>query len=188
MDASQHAAFSGEVLRHVDRLYRFARLLTRDPTWAEDLVQQTVLQAYEKADQHRPDGSCAGWLFAILRNLYRTALRRMRDSSSAGAVPADRALAALGAELYPPPLTPEALVQRELTVEALERAIGELPPVYREVLILADLEELKYEEVAVVADCAVGTVKSRLYRARNRLRARLAADDGSDQTLVRRAR
>jgi RNA polymerase sigma-70 factor, ECF subfamily len=186
MDVLEHAAFSEEVLRHVDALYRFARLLTGDPVWAEDLVQQTVLRAYEKADQLRADGNCRGWLFAILRNLHRTALRRQHGSRSVEGTPADASLVA-ELELFPPPLTPEALVQRELTLEAVERAIGELPALYREVLMLVDLEGMKYEEAALVVECGVGTVKSRLYRARNRLRARLAGD-GAVDVLVRRAR
>lgn len=180
MDAVRHAAFGEEVLRHVDRLYRYARLLTHDAAWAEDLVQQTMLQAYEHADQLRPAGNCRGWLFAILRNLYRTARRRSAAGSSVPIARAGDSLPGLEAELYPPPLTPEALVQRELSIEALERAIGALPTLYREILILVDLEEMKYEEVALVVECAVGTVKSRLYRARNRLRARLLAESALD--------
>ncbi len=180
MDAIRHAAFSEEVLRHVDRLYRYARLLTHDAAWAEDLVQQTILQAYEHADQLRPEGNCRGWLFAILRNLYRTTRRRLSAGSSAPIARAAESLVGVEAELYPPPLTPEALVQRELTIDAIERAIGELPALYREILILVDLEELKYEEVALVVECAVGTVKSRLYRARNRLRTRLVAESAVD--------
>ncbi len=185
MDATRRAAFSEEVLRHVDRLYWFARLLTRDPVWAEDLVQQTLLRAYEKADQLRPDGDCRAWLFAILRNLYRMALRRRPGSPPAESGAGDAYALEVREELYPPPVTPEALVEQELSLEALERAIGALPPAYREVVILADLQGLTYEEVAVVVECAVGTVKSRLYRARNRLRARLAAD-GSHEPLAKR--
>ena len=180
MDAVRHAAFGEEVLRHVDRLYRYARLLTHDAAWAEDLVQQTILQAYEHAEQLRPEGKCRGWLFAILRNLHRTACRRPGPGTSAPIARVIGALPTVEAELYPPPLTPETLVQRELTIEALERAIVALPTPYREILILVDLEELTYEEVALVVECAVGTVKSRLYRARNRLRARLLAETAPD--------
>ncbi len=188
MDAIRHAAFSEEVLRHVDRLYWFARLLARDPAWAEDLVQQTLLRAYEKADQLRAESNCQAWLFAILRNFYRMALRRQPEAQTTaeGAAGQSGPLEVeVKEELYPPPLTPEALVEQELSLEALEQAIGELPPLYREVLILADLQGLTYEEIAAVVECAVGTVKSRLYRARNRLRARLAAD-GLHKPLAKR--
>lgn len=184
MDETRHAAFVEEVLRHVDRLYWFALMLTRDPVRAEDLVQQTVLRALEKAEQCREPGGARPWLFAILRNLHRMTLRE-RAGPADGAAP-DPALAALETELYPPPLTPDVLVERELAVKALERAIEDLPPAYREVLVLADLEGLTYEEVAAVVACSLGTVKSRLYRARNRLRLRLAADHGQD-VLARRA-
>jgi RNA polymerase sigma-70 factor (ECF subfamily) len=186
VDAVQHAVFSEEVLRQVDRLYRFARFLTRDPAWAEDLVQQTILTAYEKADQLRAGASCRAWLFAILRNFHRMALRQQRrlqvEPGSTGAL-----ASAAEAELYPPPLTPEALLQRELTVEAIEEAIAELPALYRDVLVLVDVEGLTYDEAAGVVECGLGTVKSRLYRARNRLRARLAAG-GVVEPLLRRAR
>jgi RNA polymerase sigma-70 factor, ECF subfamily len=187
VDTLQHAAFSEQVLRHVDALYRFARLLTRDPAWAEDLVQQAILQAFEKADQLRSEGNCRGWLFAILRNLHRMALRRQHGRRAVEGGPLDPSLVAAETELYPPPLTPEALVQRELTCEAIEDAISELPALYREVLILVDLEGLRYGEASLVLECGVGTIKSRLYRARNRLRTRLAAG-GVVEPLVRRAR
>lgn len=185
MDAIRRAAFSEEVLRHVDRLYWFARLLTRDAAWAEDLVQQTLLRAYEKADQLRLEGNCRAWLFAILRNLYRMALRRQPGGLSGESSAGEAYAFEVRQELYPPPVTPEALVEQELSLEALERGIGALPPMYREVVILADLQGLTYEEVAVVIECAVGTVKSRLYRARNRLRAWLATD-GSREPLAKR--
>ncbi len=174
MDPIRRAAFTEEVLRHVDRLYWFARMLTHDAARAEDLVQQTVLRAFEKADQLRSHADCRPWLFSILRNFHRMALRH--EGTLPEPTSGDTAFATLEAELYPPPLTPEALVDHELSVEALERAIEQLPPLFREVLILADLEGLSYESVATAVDCSVGTVKSRLYRARNRLRLALASE------------
>jgi RNA polymerase sigma-70 factor (ECF subfamily) len=174
VDPIRHAAFSEEVLRHVDRLYWFARMLTQDPARAEDLVQQTVLRAFEKADQLRSQADCRPWLFSILRNFHRMSLRHEGAVSEQTA--GDAAFVTLEAELYPPPLTPEALVEHELTIEALERAIEALPSLFREVLVLADIEGLSYESIAAAVDCSVGTVKSRLYRARNRLRLTLGAE------------
>lgn len=171
MKADTPHPFIDEVLRHVDRLSRLARLLARDRDSAEDLVQETLLRALEKADQLRSEESCGAWLFAILRSVHRTELRRCRSRPAA----AEAGSMSAGA-LHPAPATPYVLVERHLTLQVLERVMNALPPVYREVVRLVAVEELTYEEIAALLGCSVGTVKSRLWRARDRMKSRLARE------------
>jgi RNA polymerase sigma-70 factor (ECF subfamily) len=159
------SAFREQALAHLDGLYGFALRLTKSPADAEDLVQETYLRAFRFAHRFEPGTHLRAWLFQILRNTFLTFYRResrqiaVLDQEAVGAL--DEAGAAEGAGSVP-------------TVLDLERALADLPDEFRTVLLLADLEGFGLDEIAEVMGTPVGTVKSRLFRARRLLRRRLA--------------
>lgn len=160
------AEFRRDALAQLDALYGFALRLTKRPPDAEDLVQETYLRAFRFAHRFEPGTHLRAWLFQILRNTFLTFYRREAHqpvllAGDPGEGPAeDRAEAG---EAHP-----------AATAVDLERALAGLPEEFRSVLLLADLEGLQLTEIAQVMDTPVGTVKSRLFRARRLARARLA--------------
>ncbi|WP_426168032.1 RNA polymerase sigma factor [Pseudoduganella sp. R-32] len=142
------------LLACLPRLRRYARALTGDSARADDLVQDTVERGWERIAQWRPDGDLRAWLFGIMHNLHVDQVRR----SPPPAVELD------DADL------PAAPPTAGLDLRDLERALQQLPPAQREVLLLVALEEMRYEEVAATLDIPLGTVMSRLSRARENLR------------------
>ncbi len=168
MDASDQ--LSTAALQHLDALYNLARWLARDPVDAEDLVQETYLRAIRAAHQFRPGTNLRAWLFQILRNTFFTELKRKtrepvedpavldRLSRPDGTANPDKRLA----------VSPEGFAGLDL-VAALER----LPEEQRTVVLLADVEDCTMEEIAATLGCPVGTVKSRLFRARGTLKGLL---------------
>ena len=163
--------FEGMVLPHRDALYGHALSLTRNPDEAEDLVQETTLRALRGFETFRADGPVRAWLLTILRNLF---INRYRSQ-----VRAPRQLS-LDAIENPDPITPivpgpERVILSKLENEALARAVRALPPAYREVLVMSDMRGLSYQEISDELDLPIGTVRSRLSRARERVRRALFA-------------
>ncbi|HEV8306954.1 MAG TPA: sigma-70 family RNA polymerase sigma factor [Methylomirabilota bacterium] len=160
------ADFRQQALTHLDALHNFALYLTRRPADAEDLVQETYLRAFRFAHRFEPGTHLRAWLFQILRNTFLTFYRR--DS---------RELAVLDKESAD---GPDEAWEAELPVASvgtaidLERALADLPEEFRSVLLFADLEGFTLIEIAQIMDTPVGTVKSRLFRARRLLRRRLS--------------
>ncbi len=160
-----------EALRHLDALYNLARWLARDPTEAEDLVQETYLRAIRAAHQFQPGTNLRAWLFQILRNTYFTLYKRKGREPELLDPDVLDAMAAFGTgtgldERLAGALDGSAAMD-------LTAALGRLPEEYRAVVILADLEDFSMGEIARIMDCPVGTVKSRLFRARAILRGLL---------------
>lgn len=163
---ADHAGdFRQDALGHLDALYGFALFLTRNRPDADDLVQETYLRAFRFAHRFTPGTHLRAWLFQILRNTFLTFYRR-----------ASRELAILDKE-WPDGEDGWALEAPPIPVSAahdLGRALAELSEEFRSVLLLADLEGFALGEIAEIMDTPVGTVKSRLFRARRLLRRRLA--------------
>ncbi len=166
----QAEAFEREALQHLDALYRFAVRLTGVEVQAEDLVQETMLRACRSWHQYKRGTNVRAWLLTILRNTFVSEYRRKRflgplldvteyESSMLGVETAD--------------IDPEGSLFDQLMDEEVIREIQALPEEFRTALVLVDIEGLRYEEVAEVTDVPVGTVKSRLYRARRALQSRL---------------
>jgi RNA polymerase sigma-70 factor (ECF subfamily) len=164
-----------ETLVHADALYNLARHLTRDPDDAEDLVQETYERALRAWDQREPDTNVKAWLFRILRNAfisrYRQEQRRpaLELYDTTEQAPEEASLDGVGST--PGGAEPEQL--RRLVSGDIEAALQTLSDDARTVVLL-DLEGFTESEVALVMGCAVGTVKSRLNRARAALRLKLA--------------
>ena len=177
------------VLPHLDGAYNLARYLTRDAVLSEDVVQDAVLRAFRSFGQFR-GGSPRAWLFAIVRNCSRTA-----QAGRGGAVSlvihesslTDEAAAQVANQPDPGP-SPEEEVFRKADISRVRSAIEAIPEPFREAIVLRDLEDLTYAEIAEVTGVPVGTVMSRLARGRAMLAKELlpaARFDGDQSRSVK---
>jgi RNA polymerase sigma-70 factor (ECF subfamily) len=159
--------FEAQVLPHLDASYRFARWLARSPDNAEDLVQEAMLRAYRGFDALR-GSDVKAWLLTIVRNCHWTALKQQRRRAQ---VPLPEEHDTLdGQALISPALEPQEESIRRDEARTLERLIARLPEDYREVLILREIEDMDYRAIAEITQVPLGTVMSRLARARLALR------------------
>jgi len=154
-------------------LYNHACWLVRDTTEAEDLVQETLTKAFRAFESFEEGTNFKAWVFRILRNTFLTS--RAALASNRTVYLEDHPDSA---ELTDPGSTPESYAIQLDNLAVLRRALEELPPHLREVILLSDLEELKYREIAIVLDVPIGTVMSRLARARQALRKLLESTSG----------
>lgn len=160
-------AFRRQALEHLDALHNLAIYLTRNGSEAEDLVQETYVRAMRFSHRFEPGTHLRAWLFQILRNTFLTFYRqRAREP-----VMAEEGIVDAGAPMFQD--APAAGGASTEMHTDLERALATLPEEFRTPLLLAEVEGLPLEEVAAVMDCPVGTVKSRIFRAKERLRAHL---------------
>jgi RNA polymerase sigma-70 factor, ECF subfamily len=159
--------FEAAVLPHLDSAFNLARWLVRDPHDAEDAVQEAYLRAFKFFASFR-GGDARAWLLAIVRNTCHTWMQQERQHSSMTADDVD--LDALADDAP----SPEASILRRADDEAVRRAIEDLPAEFREVVVLRELEGLSYKEIAEISDVPIGTVMSRLSRARQRLEQALS--------------
>jgi RNA polymerase sigma-70 factor (ECF subfamily) len=162
-------SFEAEALELVDSLYRTALRLTRDPSDAEDLVQDTYLKAFRSADQFRPGTNLRAWLFTILHNTARNRARDLGRESvtyDSEAVELASESARLGSGTAE---DPEALLLNRTLAPELQSAVDELPPAFREAIWLRDVEEFSYAEIADMLNIPLGTVMSRISRGRRLL-------------------
>lgn len=159
-------------IEHLDGLYSYALVLTRNHAEAEDLVQETYVRAIQAMGRLRADSNMKGWLFTILRNIWFNQLRKRRNGPPMVEMEAGDGLANSIAE---PSQNSHDLYVSKLEAEQVRAAIQELPVEFREIILLREYEDLSYQEIASVLDCPVGTVMSRLGRARAKLRTLLSA-------------
>lgn len=160
---------------HADALYGAALRMTRDSAQAEDLVQETLLRAYRFWHKFEPGTNIKAWLFRIQTNIY---INRYRKSQTEQQIIDDREAEDLlnryAAEesTFIPPDTRDSFFKSVLSDEVM-KALDSLPFDFRMAVLLADMHEFSYKEIAEVLDCPVGTVMSRLHRARKLLQAQL---------------
>jgi RNA polymerase sigma-70 factor, ECF subfamily len=156
--------FEAQVMPHLDAAYRFARWLSRSSSDADDLVQEAFLRAFRAYDSLRA-ADAKPWLLAIVRNCHASALQQRRTTLALPQEPATP-------EGSQAPGDPESETIEHEEQRVFEQLIGALAPEHREVLLLRELEELSYREIAHVTQLPIGTVMSRLARARAALRVR----------------
>jgi RNA polymerase sigma-70 factor, ECF subfamily len=160
-----------ELVAAIPRLRRYARVLTGDATRADDLVQDTLARAWEKRRLWRAGSDLRAWLFTIMHNVHVNQLALARREA------ANVSLDAEGGQSWEPPVRANQLDRVELM--ELVQQMGRLPIEQREVLMLAAVEELRYEEIATVLAVPIGTVMSRLSRAREKLKVLIATPPGA---------
>ncbi|MBI2952302.1 sigma-70 family RNA polymerase sigma factor [bacterium] len=164
-------AFEKIVDRHKNRLFNFVYRFVGDRETAEDIVQETFLRAFRRRKEYRAIANFSTWLFTIAGNLAKSELRRRKrwrffslnwDEESE-----------TGIEIPDESHRPDTMAETAMTDEMIQEAIESLPANYRKVILLRDVEGLSYQEIAKIVSRPVGTVKSRVNRARLRLQRRL---------------
>ena len=179
MPALPRASFLERLLAELPSLLRVARHLTRSEADAEDLVQATVVRAMERHDDLREASKLRAWLLRVQRSVHLNSARGLRA----------RLEVIEGTRAHDAPIEPRGDLEAEILERSFEgdvrAALDALPSSLRDALLLREVEELSYEEIAQVQGCPVGTVRSRLARARLSLLEQLSKGDeeGSDGRL-----
>lgn len=165
--------FNEEIIPHLDALYNFGLRLTSDPNDAEDLVQDTIVKAYRFFSSYEKGTNAKAWLFRILKNSYINNYRR--KSKKPQEVDYDEVATfyeTIRAERTDTSDLEDKMF-RDLIDDDLSRALEEIPEDFRTVVLLCDVEDFTYEEIANMLDVPIGTIRSRLHRGRNLLKAQL---------------
>jgi RNA polymerase sigma-70 factor, ECF subfamily len=166
--------FDKEALPHLDHLHTVAIHLARNRDDAADLVQETILRAFRFFEQFTPGTNCRAWLLTILYNVFRN---RYRQSASERVAATEKEfedqVEDLGMRPDAPATNPETLVLDRLMEQEVQAALDSLPEEFRTVLLMVDIQELRYEEAALALEIPVGTVRSRVSRARAMLKKAL---------------
>ena len=173
--ADDKRAFKRELTEVVPHLRAFARGLCGRPDMADDLVQETLLKAWAAQDRFEPGTSMRAWTFVILRNAYLTDMRRNRFRGDYDETVAERILTAPAGQEEP------------IHLSDMHRALLTLPPERREALLLVGAGGFSYEEAANICGCAVGTIKSRVGRARAALTSMIEEGTIPDRSINDRA-
>lgn len=182
MDAAQRTLrFEAVALPHIDSAFNLARWLARNDQDAEDIVQEAYLRAFKFFDGfHGDDGR--PWLLSIVRNTFYSWYQQRKTQGQS--VEYDEQLHGVApsgsGSPQPDEADPQQLLMREDSRRQLNRALQTLPAEFREVLVLRELEDLSYKQIAAIAGIPMGTVMSRLARARTQL-AQILASEGSDE-------
>lgn len=172
-EQSGSEAFEELAMPLFDSLYNFARWLAENDADAEDLVQETYAKALKGFGSFQPGTNFRAWIFRILRNTFLTSRTGLKATATAPLEDeAEDASATVTLE------TPESILLERAAQERVARAIQALPVIFREVVLLADVEEMSYQEIAASLSLPIGTVMSRLSRARCALRKALREQSG----------
>ncbi len=165
--------FNEEIIPHLDALYNFGLRLTSDPNDAEDLVQDTIVKAYRFFSSYEKGTNAKAWLFRILKNSYINNYRK--KSKKPQEVDYDEVATfyeTIRAERTETSDLEDKMF-RELIDDDISKALNDIPEDFRTVVLLCDVEDFTYEEIANMLDVPIGTIRSRLHRGRNLLKAQL---------------
>lgn len=175
LENDRRARFEAEVLPHLDAMHRTALRLTRSPSDADDLVQDSVIKAYRFFDSYESGTNARAWMLRILTNVFYSKYRRSNLEGNVRALGVNDPVADgwMSAASMGPSRDPERLVEKPLLEGAVAKVLDELPEDFRSVLVLVDVEGLTYREVAEAMGCPIGTVMSRLHRARRAVAQKL---------------
>lgn len=177
LDPEVRARLEQAALEHIDSLYRTALRMTRNASDAEDLVQEAYLRAFRSLHQFTEGTNLRAWLFRILTNTYINEYRRRQRRPTSSSLDDIEEFYLydhlVDSPVQPPDERPEDVVVERLTIDNVIAAIESLPEEFRQVVLLADVEGFAYREIAEIVGIPVGTVMSRLFRARRRLQKQL---------------
>ena len=166
--------FEQVALPHLNAVYTAALRLARNPADAEDLLQETVLRAFRFFHQFAEGTNCRAWLLTILYNNFRNSYRRgTREQPAASSEDFDRELEVRSALADQSSINPEDLLSGRMIGHRIEIALNALPAEFREALLLVDVQDLSYQEVADLLEVPLGTIKSRVSRGRALMREAL---------------
>ncbi len=179
----QSDSFEDLAMPLFDQLYNFARWLTQNREEAEDLVQETYAKALKGFSSFQLGTNFRAWMYRILRNTFLTSRTGLRAAST---VPLDSEDD--GPELGVENETPETILMKRSNSQLVQSAIDDLPVHYREALLLCEVEEMSYQEIAETLSIPIGTVMSRLSRARRTLRDHLGRELRSNEAVMEVAR
>ncbi len=175
---SQDDAFHKEAVPHIDALYGTALRLTKSESDAEDLIQETMLKAFRYFDKYENGTNCKAWLFKIMHNTF---INRYRKKQKRKEYLIDEDYRPLQERAEAPEHTPfhehyesEEQLYFKMFGDEVKEALEEVPVDFRMVVLLADLQDFAYKEIAEIMDCPIGTVMSRLYRGRRMLQSELS--------------
>jgi RNA polymerase sigma-70 factor (ECF subfamily) len=174
-DKEKSAIFDGEFMPHIHSMYNFAYRLTLDRDDAKDLVQDTYLKAYRFIGSFQQGTNAKAWLFRILKNSFINDYRK--KSKEPNKVDYQEVETYYNSEDVNRQITPDLRVEslKDMMGDEISNALNSLDVDFKTVIILCDLEGFKYEEMAKILDIPIGTVRSRLHRARNLLKEKLSA-------------
>ncbi len=172
------AAFDTLVIRYTGDIYALLYRLTEDAEEASDLTQETFLQTLKAIKSFRGDADLKTWLYRIAvnqsRNRFRWWTRRRREKTDSLDAPIGESQTPLSETISGDFASPEDAILRREREKVLTKALRDLPEVFREAVVLCDIEGLSYEEIAAALEINIGTVKSRIARGREELRRKLA--------------
>lgn len=172
--ADRRAEFERVAMVHAGALYGTALRLTHNERDAEDLVQDALLSAYKSFDQFEPGTQCKAWLFKILTNAFINKYRRrVLETNVAQAMQREGETGVMSADAKRSARDAEERLSYSLMGSAIQQALSDLPDEFRLAVVLCDVEEFSYREIADIMDCPVGTVMSRLHRGRRLLQTAL---------------
>src|SRR4051812_34089613 len=176
--------FEREVMPHMPALYGAAMRMTKHTGDAEDLVQETVMRAYRFFDTFEAGTNCKAWLFRILTNIFCNRYRE-REREQEILHQAESSETNIGQFVSDGPRDAETALLGRMVSRDVERALAAVPSEFRLAVILADLEDFSYKQIAEIMDCPAGTVMSRLYRGRKILQ-KLLHDYAVEQGILRK--
>ena len=162
-------SFEELAMPHFAKLYNFAHWLTQDRATAEDLVQETYMKALRGFSSFQQGTNFRAWMYKILRNTFLTTKAGLKVSVSLDSDGDDKPAEPAVTE------TPESVLLSRVELETIQNALEKLPVKFREIILLCDLEEMSYQEIGQTLGIPIGTVMSRLSRARKAMRELLAA-------------
>jgi RNA polymerase sigma-70 factor, ECF subfamily len=182
-DGPHSDSFEDLAMPLFDRLYNFARWLTQNREEAEDLVQETYAKALKGFSSFQLGTNFRAWMYRILRNTFLTSRAGLRAALTVPLDSEDN-----GPELRVENETPETILMKRSNSQLVQSAIDDLPVHYREALLLCEVEEMSYQEIAETLSIPIGTVMSRLSRARRTLRVHLGKKLQGDESVAEGAR
>src|SRR4051812_46313308 len=167
-------SFEQAAMVHMDSLYATGLRMTRNPGDADDLVQDTMLAAFRFFNKFEPGTNCKAWLFKILTNTFINKYRkRVREREVRDIIDQDETPSLMSEDVAEASRDPEGTIISALLSDDVKQALDSIPYDYRMAVVLCDLEEFSYKEIADIMDCPVGTVMSRLHRGRRLLQKSL---------------